>query len=158
MTEISSPPRTDEAHQFETLEARLAASRAAIRSRLEPPSEPDTTGSGRHTEAPGRRPSAKSSWSSLFFDLVAPTAKETAGKHPWGLLAGSAAVGAYLAWTRPWRGVGGVVGPMLVGAVLRNVSSGKLSAGSVMNYFSKRNAAQSPRRGASVRPVQQDIQ
>lgn len=130
-------------HEFQTIEAKLDASRATIRSRL----RANDTGHGNARDSGRNGPDQvssgdRSSWSSLIFDLLAPTAKNTAQRHPWSLIAGSAAIGAYLAWARPWRGL---VGPMVVGAVLRNLGTGSLMGrGGLIQHFLSRRHPRSP--------------
>lgn len=114
-------------NDFQPEENRLNASREAIRERLNTSaqgqaraSEPDT-GPGMSHENP------ITNWSSLFLSLVAPSAKNAVARHPYTLIAGSAIAGAYLAWARPWRGV---LGSVLVGAVVRNLVTASVTAGS----------------------------
>lgn len=114
----------------DSAESRINASREAIRLRMKTPSaEHDNTSS---TESKPDREHEKpekpiDSWSSLVMSFIAPSAKRTMSDHPYAILGGAAAVGAYLAWSKPWRGV---VGSVIVGAVIRNLVSKSFTFGS----------------------------
>ena len=111
----------------DSAESRINASREAIRLRMKtPPSEHDETFSS--DSAPDRdQEKPINSWSSLVMSLVAPSAKKTVSKYPYAILGGAAVFGAYLAWSKPWRGV---VGSVIVGAVIRNLVSRSFTFGS----------------------------
>ena len=133
---LSPHARTEANSEME--ESRLNASREAIRRRLQAPSE-DTpsTQSGDGHEAP----TAINSWSSLLLSMVAPTAKKTAARHPYTLIAVSALVGGYLAWSRPWRKA---VGSVVLGVIVRNLVTASVNMGSknggriLRNYLNRR--------------------
>ena len=91
-----------------------------------PPADHDETFSA--DAAPDRdQEKPINSWSSLVMSLVAPSAKKTVSKYPYAILGGAAVLGAYLAWSKPWRGV---VGSVIVGAVIRNLVSRSFTFGS----------------------------
>lgn len=112
----------------DSAESRINASREAIRLRMKThaaeqndASSPDASSHDQGEEKP------IDSWSSLIMSFVAPSAKKTMSQHPYAILGGAAAVGAYLAWSKPWRGV---VGSVIVGAVIRNLVSKSFTFGS----------------------------
>lgn len=67
------------------------------------------------------------SWSSLLASWVVPAAKDTAARHPYTLLLGSALIGAYFAWSKPLRKV---IGTVVVGTLVRNLVGVSIDAGS----------------------------
>lgn len=116
-------PQVDAKMDNDSVESRLNASREAIRLRMK---TPDANPSSHDPEQPvEERPI--NSWSSLLMNMVAPSAKKVVTQHPYTLIGGSAIIGAYLAWAKPWRGV---LGSVIVGAVIRNLVSASFSAGS----------------------------
>lgn len=137
------PDRNTE-NNFEPAEHRLNASRESIRQRLN---------TGRPTEGSSSETVHENainpinSWSSLLLNLVAPSAKNAAIRHPYTLIAGSAIIGAYLAWSRPWRGV---LGSVLVGTVVRNLVTASVNAGSknggriLRNYLNRNTQKKYP--------------
>jgi hypothetical protein len=110
----------------EAEESRLNASREAIRQRL----NTSNTAESDHAQAsPSEGEASKpiNSWSSLLLSVIAPSAKKVAAKRPYTLIAGSALVGAYLVWAKPWRGV---VSSVLIGAIARSLVSASINSGS----------------------------
>lgn len=105
-------------------ENRLNASRETIRQVLMRSSKPTS-----HQEQFERKVSDEpiDSWSSLLASWVVPAAKETAGRHPYSLLLGSALIGGYFAWSKPLRKV---VGTVIVGTLIRNLVGVSIDAGS----------------------------
>lgn len=126
MDKGSTPPYSSKNNiedNFELVEHRLNASREAIRQRINAPERNSANGPESNTSPEG----SIKSWSSLLIGLVTPLASNAATRHPYSLIAGSALIGAYLAWARPWRKF---LGSVLVGAVVRNLVMASLAAGS----------------------------
>ena len=67
------------------------------------------------------------SWSSLLASWILPAAKDSAGRHPYTVLIGSALAGAYLARSKPLRKI---IGSVLIGTIIRNVVNASIDAGS----------------------------
>lgn len=114
-------PQVDAKMDNDSVESRLNASREAIRLRMK---TPDANTSNNPEQPVEEHPI--NSWSSLVMNMVAPSAKKVATQHPYTLIGGSALLGAYLVWAKPWRGV---LGSVIVGAVIRNLVSASFSAG-----------------------------
>lgn len=128
-------PQVDTKMDTDSPESRLNASREAIRLRMK---STDDHASKDPEQPDEDRPI--NSWTSLLMNMVTPSAKKVATEHPLMLLGGSAMVGAYLAWTRPWRGI---LGPVIVGAVVRNLMttsflSGSRNAGRILQHYLNR--------------------
>lgn len=115
-------PQVDAKMDNDSPESRLNATREAIRLRMR---APDAITS-RESEQPDEEQPINS-WSTLLMNMAAPSAKKLASQHPYTLIGGSALIGAYLAWAKPWRGV---LGSVIAGAVIRNLVSGSFSVGS----------------------------
>ena len=113
---------------LEREENRLNTSRENIRQLL---TRPQTTNSQKtrnpNTSAASDDPETIDSWSSLLASWVVPAAKDTAGRHPYTLLVGSALIGAYFAWSKPLRKI---VGSVVVGTIARNLVAASIDAGS----------------------------
>ena len=107
---------------LEREENRLNTSRETIRQILMRSSTPSKA-----SEHKVRDDQPIDSWSSLLASWVVPAAKNTAGRHPYSLLLGSALIGAYFAWSKPLRKV---VGTVVVGTVIRNLVAVSINAGS----------------------------
>lgn len=128
-------PQLDAKMDDSSAESRLNATREAIRLRMKT-TDGDTS---QDSEQPDEdRPI--NSWASLLMNMVAPSAKKAATEHPLMLVGGSALLGAYLAWSRPWRGI---LGPVIVGAVVRNLMttsflSGSRNAGRILQHYLNR--------------------
>lgn len=116
-----NPIRQD---SLEREENRLNSSRENIRQLLTraPTSNSGTTANSEHEE-----PETIDSWSSLLASWVVPAAKDSAGRHPYTLLLGSALAGAYFARSKPLRKI---VGSVIVGTIVRNLVSASIDAGS----------------------------
>lgn len=142
--DLSSSPQRES--DFEREENRLNASREALRRRLLESRSQDTqdTQSGQHADSSN----TINSWSSLLLSMVAPTAKKTAARHPYTLIAASALIGGYLAWSRPWRKA---VGSVVLGVIVRNLVTASVNMGSknggriLRNYLSRRPEKKYPR-------------
>ena len=127
-SDASYPLNSNFGNDFQSAENRLQASREALRRRLQ--TSENQNEDDRSQQNPGPSTHAENSinsWSSLLMSLVSPSARKVATRHPYALIAGSAVVGAYLAWARPWRGV---LGSVLVGALARSLISASVTAGS----------------------------
>ena len=140
----ASPHRESD---FEREENRLNASREALRRRLlESRSQgtQDDKQSGQHEDSSD----TINSWSSLLLSMVAPTAKKTAARHPYTLIAASALIGGYLAWSRPWRKA---VGSVVLGVIVRNLVTASVNMGSknggriLRNYLNRLPQKKYPR-------------
>ncbi len=123
---------------LEAEESRLNASREAIRQRLNTSNTADAGHAEASTEGEPNTPI--NSWSSLLLSVVAPSAKKMAAKRPYTLIAGSALVGAYLVWAKPWRGV---ISSVLVGGIARalvsaSISSGSRNGGRILRHYLNR--------------------
>ena len=130
-------PQVDATMDNESAESRLNASREAIRLRFKNPEADlrdnnlrqdqnyDQNLADKTGEPTQSRPI--NNWSSLLMSMIAPSAKKVASQHPYTLIGGSALLGAYLAWSKPWRGV---LGSVVAGAVIRNLVSASFTAGS----------------------------
>lgn len=128
-------PQVDAKKDTGSPESRLNASREAIRLRMKTTDDDTSHDSGQSDED---RPI--NSWASLLMNMVTPSAKKVAIEHPLMLVGGSAIIGAYLVWTRPWRGI---LGPVIVGAVMRNLMttsflSGSRNAGRILQHYLNR--------------------
>ncbi len=119
--EVLNPIRHD---SLEREENRLNSSRETIRQLL---SRPQAASGSQSTSGHGNPPETIDSWSSLLASWIVPAAKESAGRHPYTLLLGSALLGAYFAWSKPLRKV---VGSVIVGTVVRNLVSASVDMGS----------------------------
>ncbi len=139
----ASPHRESD---LEREENRLNASREALRRRLLESRSQDTQEmqSGQHEDSSN----TINSWSSLLLSMVAPTAKKTAARHPYTLIAASALIGGYLAWSRPWRKA---VGSVVLGVIVRNLVTTSVNMGSknggriLRNYLNRRPEKKYPR-------------
>ena len=133
----SQSPYGQTEYDFQPAESRLNASREAIKARLNSSEKPhEDRNSAWDTESTTSNESPINSWSSLLLNLVSPSAKNVAGRHPYTLIAGSAIVGAYLAWARPWRSL---IGSVIAGAVVRNlVSVGSRNSGRILRHYLNR--------------------
>ena len=125
-------PQVEAKNDADSVENRLNASREAIRLRLKASdtNEAFSTQSDSedaHTGGSARHEKPINSWSSLLMSFIAPSAKKVMTQHPYTLIGSAAVIGAYLAWAKPWRGV---LGSVLVGAVIRNLVTASVSAGS----------------------------
>lgn len=113
---------------LEREENRLNTSRETIRQRL---SRPQAAAGSQNTSGQvnvNNEPSETiDSWSSLVASWVVPAVKDSAGRHPYTLLLGSALLGAYFAWSKPLRKV---VGSVIVGTLVRNLVSASVDMGS----------------------------
>ncbi len=112
---------------LEREEQRLNVSREAIRQRLSLTQTERAQNNAAVEENDNDRDRPIDTWASLLLSLVAPTAKKTAAQHPYTLLAGSALVGAYLGWSRPFRKL---IGSVIVGVLVRNVVATSINIGS----------------------------
>lgn len=115
------PVRQD---SLEREENRLNSSRENIRQLL---TRAPNTGSASHAGADQEEPDTIDSWSSLLASWVVPAAKDSAGRHPYTLLLGSALAGAYFARSKPLRKI---VGSVIVGTIVRNLVNASIDAGS----------------------------
>lgn len=115
-------PQVDAKMDNDSPESRLNATREALRLRMKTP-EPTAS----RDSKPSDEEQPINSWSDLLINMAAPSAKKMASEHPYTLIGGSAIIGAYLAWSKPWRGV---LGSVIVGAVIRHLVSASFSAGS----------------------------
>lgn len=115
------PMRQD---SLEREENRLNTSRENIRQLLTRPPSSDSAHKGQNEH---EDPDTIDSWSSLLASWVVPAAKDSAGRHPYTLLLGSALVGAYFARSRPLRKI---VGSVIVGTIVRNLVNASIDAGS----------------------------
>ncbi len=133
-------PKDHKDHNYlEAEERRLNASREAIRQRLNTSHTADA-GHAQASPTEGEANTRINSWSSLLLSVVAPSAKKVAAKRPYTLIAGSALVGAYLVWAKPWRGV---VSSVLVGGIARalvsaSISSGSKNGGRILSHYFNR--------------------
>lgn len=125
---------------LEREENRLNSSRETIRQLLARPQAASGSQSA-SDQGNDETPETIDSWSSLLASWVVPAAKESAGRHPYTLLVGSALLGAYFAWSKPLRKV---VGSVIVGTIVRNLVSASIDAGSrnggriLRNYLKRR--------------------
>lgn len=129
-----NPIRQD---SLEREENRLNSSRETIRQLL---SRPQTANPHHANSSTDSSPDTIDSWSSLLASWVMPAAKESAGRHPYGLLLGSALLGAYFATSKPLRKI---VGSVVVGTVVRNlvnasVDAGARNGGRILQHYLKR--------------------
>lgn len=127
-----NPIRQD---SLEREENRLNSSRETIRQLL---SRPQTANAHRASSTDDHE--TIDSWSSLFASWVMPAAKESAGRHPYALLFGSALLGAYFATSKPLRKI---VGSVIVGTIVRNlvnasVDAGARNGGRILQHYLKR--------------------
>lgn len=154
-------PQVDAKMDTESAESRLNASREAIRLRLKNPESGLRDNQRRDDQGQDQNHAQHSadntgepdqsrpinSWSSLLMSMIAPSAKKVASQHPYTLIGGSALLGAYLAWSKPWRGV---LGSVIAGAVIRNLVSASFAAGSrnggriLQHYLSRTPAKKYP--------------
>lgn len=118
-------PQIDAKMDSDSPDNRLSATREAIRLRMKKNSDGDATPDSQQPGDEHERPI--NSWTSLLMNMVTPSARKVATEHPYVLIGGSAIIGAYLAWTRPWRGV---LGPVIAGAIIRNLVTASFQAGS----------------------------
>lgn len=115
-------------------EHRLNSSRETIRQLL---SRPETAHA---SSANDQSHETIDSWSSLFASWIMPAAKDTAGRHPYVVLMGSALLGAYFASSKPLRKI---VGSVVVGTIVRNlvnasVDAGARNSGRILQHYLKR--------------------
>ena len=110
---------------LEREENRLNASRETIRQLLT--HTPTSNSHQSPTEHNVQEDEPIDSWSSLLASWIVPAAKDTAGRHPYTLLLGSAFIGAYFAWSKPLRKV---IGTVIVGTIARNLIGFSIDAGS----------------------------
>lgn len=115
------------ADTLEPEEQRLNVSREAIRQRLSLSQTERAQNKAAVEENDTDLDRPIDTWSSLLLSLVAPAAKKTAAQHPYTLLMGSALVGAYLGWSRPFRKL---IGSVIVGVLVRNVVATSINVGS----------------------------
>lgn len=118
-------PQVDAKMDTDSVENRLNTSREALRLRMRNPEANTSDASNNPEESVEGRPI--NSWSSLLMNLISPPVRRVATQHPYALIGGSAIAGAYLVWAKPWRGV---LGSVIVGAVIRNLVTASFSAGS----------------------------
>lgn len=132
------PPEEDlnpiRSNSLEREENRLNSSRETIRQLL---ARPQTAHAG---QAEGNDNETIDSWSSLLASWVMPAAKETAGRHPYALLMGSALLGAYFATSKPLRKI---VGSVVVGTLVRNLVNASVDIGArngsrILRHYLKR--------------------
>ena len=122
---------------LEREENRLNSSRETIRQLL---SRPQTAHASQASNSPDNHETIDS-WSSLFASWIMPAAKESAGRHPYALLTGSALLGAYFATSKPLRKI---VGSVVVGTIVRNLVNASVDAGArnggriLQNYLKRR--------------------
>lgn len=116
-----NPIRRD---SLEREENRLNTSRENIRQLL---TRVPSSDSGNTTNSEQEDPETIDSWSSLLASWVVPAAKDSAGRHPYTLLLGSALAGAYFARSKPLRKI---VGSVIVGTIVRNLVNASIDAGS----------------------------
>ena len=116
-----NPVRQD---SLEREENRLNSSRETIRQLL---ARPAASNPQSNAGAPNEGSETIDSWSSLLASWVVPAAKDTAGRHPYTLLLGSALIGGYFAWSKPLRKI---VGSVIIGTIVRNVVAASIDAGS----------------------------
>lgn len=127
------PVRQD---SLEREENRLNSSRETIRQLL---SRPQTANAHQASNSTNGHETIDS-WSSLFASWAMPAARESAGRHPYALLLGSALLGAYFATSKPLRKI---VGSVIVGTVVRNlvnasVDAGARNGGRILQHYLKR--------------------
>lgn len=130
-------PQVDAKMDTDSPQSRLNASREALRLRMKN-SNAETTRDPAHSD----EDHPINSWSSLVMNMISPSAKKVANEHPLMLVGGSAILGAYLAWARPWRGI---LGPVIVGAVVRNLMTtsflaGSRNAGRILQHYLNRKS------------------
>lgn len=116
-----NPVRQD---SLEREENRLNSSRETIRQLL---TRPPTSNAQKNSNTGNDEPETIDSWSSLLASWVVPAAKDSAGRHPYTLLLGSALIGAYFAWSKPLRKI---VGSVVIGTIARNLVAASIDAGS----------------------------
>lgn len=116
-----NPIRED---SLEREENRLNTSRENIRQLLTRVPSSDSTHKANSEQ---EDPETIDSWSSLLASWVVPAAKDSAGRHPYTLLLGSALVGAYFARSKSLRKI---VGSVIVGTIVRNLVNASIDAGS----------------------------
>lgn len=109
---------------LEREENRLNTSRENIRQLL---TRAPASNTGSTTYAQQAESDTIDSWSSLLASWVVPAAKDSAGRHPYTLLLGSALAGAYFARSKPLRKI---VGSVIVGTIVRNLVNASIDAGS----------------------------
>ena len=114
-----NPIRQD---SLEREENRLNSSRETIRQLLSRPQTPNA----HQASSSADNHETIDSWSSLFGSWVIPAAKDSAGRHPYTLLLGSALLGAYFATSKPLRKI---VGSVIVGTIVRNLVNASVDAG-----------------------------
>lgn len=130
-----NPIRED---SLEREENRLNSSRETIRQLL---SRPQTQNAYKGSSDPDHNDHETiDSWSSLFASWALPKARESAGRHPYALLFGSALLGGYFAWSKPLRKV---VGTVLLGTIVRNIVNASIDAGArnsgrILQHYLKR--------------------
>lgn len=116
-----NPIRED---SLEREENRLNTSRENIRQLL---TRAPSSDSAHKANSQQEDPETIDSWSSLLASWVVPAAKDSAGRHPYALLLGSALAGAYFARSKPLRKI---VGSVIVGTIVRNLVNASIDAGS----------------------------
>lgn len=119
-----NPIRQD---SLEHEENRLNTSRENLRQLLTSAPSSDTNHKTSKTDSEQQDPDTIDSWSSLLASWVVPAAKDSAGRHPYTLLLGSALAGAYFARSKPLRNI---VGSVIVGTIVRNLVNASIDAGS----------------------------
>lgn len=108
---------------LEREENRLNSSRETIRQLL---SRPQTSNAHKAADDDNSSSETIDSWSSLLASWVMPAAKESAARHPYAVLFGSALLGAYFASSKPLRKI---VGSVVIGTVVRNLVNASVDAG-----------------------------
>lgn len=116
-----NPTRED---SLDREENRLNTSRENIRQLL---TRVPSSDSANKAHSGQEDPETIDSWSSLLASWVVPAAKDSAGRHPYTLLLGSALAGAYFARSKPLRKI---VGSVIVGTIVRNLVNASIDAGS----------------------------
>lgn len=129
-----NPIRED---SLEREENRLNSSRETIRELL---SRPQTANAHHAGNSANDSHETIDSWPALLASWVMPAAKESAGRHPYVLLFGSALLGAYFASSKPLQKI---VGSVVIGTVIRNlvnasVDAGARNGGRILKHYLKR--------------------
>lgn len=137
-----NPVRED---SLEREESRLNSSRETIRQLLSRPETANAHNAGSSNNSHGHE--TIDSWSSLFASWIMPAAKDSAGRHPYAVLLGSALLGAYFATSKPLRKI---VGSVVVGTIVRNLVTASVDAGArnsgriLQNYLKRRPSKKYP--------------
>lgn len=120
MDPSETPRGVDSPHpQANSPEARLAASRAALRRRLGAGYRHPSHGAGGTADEP-------SIANGLMEDVVKPATRELVRRHPYAMLAGAACAGAMVVWWRPWRGL---AGSLVAGVLVRHLGAASVALG-----------------------------